>query len=114
MSELKLYNFFRSSTSYRVRIVLELKNLNYSYVPVSLTTGEQNQEQYRKLNSLGGVPTLDHNCKLISQSMAITEYVDEVFKTGLSLFSGDSYQKSKIRQFCEIFNADTHPLQNLK
>lgn len=114
MSDLKLYNFFRSSTSYRARIVLELKNLNYTYIPVSLSSGEQNQENYRKVNPFGGVPTLDHKGKLISQSMAITEYLDEVFDSGLKLFPADPYMKAKVRQVCENFNADTHPLQNLK
>ncbi len=114
MSDLKLYNFFRSSTSYRVRIVLALKNLNYSYVPVSLSNGEQNQENYRKVNPLGGVPTLDHNGQFISQSLAITEYLDEVFETGIKLFPTDPFLKAKVRQVCEIINADTHPLQNLK
>jgi maleylacetoacetate isomerase/maleylpyruvate isomerase len=114
MSELKLYNYFRSSTSYRARIALELKNLNYSYIPVSLVGGEQNQDTYRKLNPIGGVPTLDHGGKLISQSMAITEYLDEVFTQGSPLFPKDAYLKAKVRQVCEVINADTHPLQNLK
>jgi maleylacetoacetate isomerase/maleylpyruvate isomerase len=114
MNDLKLYNFFRSSTSYRARIVLELKNLKYTYVPVSLSSGEQNQDSYRKVNSLGGVPTLDHNGKLISQSFAIAEYLDEVFDSGLQLLPADPYLRAKIRQVCEIINADTHPLQNLK
>jgi maleylacetoacetate isomerase/maleylpyruvate isomerase len=114
MSDLKLYNYFRSSTSYRARIALELKNLNYSYVPVSLVNGEQHQANYRSLNPIGGVPTLDHNGKLISQSMAITEYLDEVFSSGTPLFPKDSFLKAKVRQVCETINADTHPLQNLK
>lgn len=114
MSDLKLYNFFRSSTSYRARIVLELKNLKYSYIPVSLSGGEQNQDGYRQVNPFGGVPTLDHNGKLISQSVAITEYLDEAFSSGARLFPQELFLKAKVRQVCEIINADTHPLQNLK
>lgn len=114
MSDLKLYNYFRSSTSYRARIVLELKNLNYSYEAVSLSSGEQNKDGYRKINPIGGVPTLDHNGKLISQSFAIAEYLDEVFDSGIKLLPADPYLKAKVRQVCEIINADTHPLQNLK
>lgn len=116
MTQLKLHNYFRSSTSYRVRIALELKQLSYVYVPVHLTNngGEQNSTQYRALNPMGGVPTLEHNGKLISQSLAIIEYIDEVFKTGMSLLPEDTFMKAKVRQACEIINADTHPLINLK
>jgi maleylacetoacetate isomerase len=116
MSDLKLYNYFRSSTSYRARIALELKNLNYTYVPVHLTNngGEQNQETYRNLNPMGGLPTLEHNGKFISQSFAIIEYIDEVFSGGYKLLPTDSFQRAKIRQVCELVNADIHPLQNLK
>ena len=116
MSDLKLYNYFRSSTSYRARIALELKNLNYSYIPVHLINngGEQNAEAYRKLNPMGGVPTLDHNGRLISQSMAITEYLDESFNSGTQLFPTDLFLKAKVRQVCEMINADIHAFQNLK
>ena len=81
MSELKLYNYFRSSTSYRVRIALEIKQLSYEYIPVHLVNngGEQNQSDYRKLNPMGGVPTLKHNDFLLAQSDAIIEYLDDVF-----------------------------------
>jgi len=116
MSQLTLYNYFRSSTSYRVRIALALKNLNYTYKPVHLLNsgGEQNAEAYRMLNPAGGVPTLVHNEKVISQSFAIIEYLDEVFANTTALFAQDSFTKAKIRQFCETINADIHPLQNLK
>lgn len=116
MSDLKLYNYFRSSTSYRARIALELKNLNYSYIPVHLINngGEQNSEAYRNLNPMGGVPTLEHNGKHISQSFAIIEYLDEVFNTGVQLLPSDPYLRAKVRQVCEMINADIHPLQNLK
>ncbi len=116
MPNLTLYNYFRSSTSYRVRIALELKNLEYTYKPVHLLNngGEQNSEFYRQLNPVGGVPTLVHNDKTISQSFAIIEYLDEVFANSVSLFTNDSFEKAKIRQVCETINADIHPLQNLK
>lgn len=116
MSNLKLYNYFRSSTSYRVRIALELKALKYTYVPVHLINngGEQNTDSYRELNPLGGVPTLVHNEKVLSQSFAIIEYLDEVFHESTPLFSENAFEKAKIHQVCEIINADIHPLQNLK
>lgn len=116
MSQLKLYNYFRSSTSYRVRIALAVKNLKYEYAPIHLLNngGEQNSTAYRSLNPIGGVPTLEHDGKLISQSLPIIEYIDEVFKTSPALFPADPFLKAKVRQACEIINADIHPLHNLK
>ncbi|MBY0554476.1 maleylacetoacetate isomerase [bacterium] len=116
MENLNLYNYFRSSTSYRARIALELKQLKYTYTPVHLINngGEQNSSDYRKLNPMGGVPTLIHDGKTLSQSFAIVEYLDEVFPDHVSFFPKDSFMKAKIKQACEIINADIHPLQNLK
>lgn len=116
MSNLILHNYFRSSTSYRVRIALELKGLKYEYRPVHLVAngGEQNLPAYRQLNPIGGVPTLIHNGKAISQSLAIIEYLDEIFKLPMPLFSDDAFETAKIRQVCETINAEIHPLQNLK
>lgn len=116
MSNLKLYNYFRSSTSYRVRIAMALKELKYDYMPVHLINngGEQNSTGYRALNPIGGVPTLQHDKIIISQSMAIAEYVEEVFKSGQQLFPNTAAVKAKVRQVCELINADIHPLQNLK
>lgn len=119
MNDLVLYNYFRSSTSYRVRIAMHWKNLSFKYEPIHLLQdgGQQNKQEYRQLNPIGGVPTLTHNLNgtrnVISQSMAIIEYLDEVFPQQ-PLFSKDIFLKNKIRQLCEIINADTHPLQNLK
>lgn len=116
MSNLKLYNYFRSSTSYRARIALALKELTYEYAPVHLINngGEQNSAQYRTLNPIGGVPTLQHGEIIISQSMAIAEYIEDVFKSGQQLFPNSVGVKAKVRQVCELINADIHPLQNLK
>lgn len=116
MSNLTLHNYFRSSTSYRVRIALELKGLIYNYVPVHLTNngGEQNSKAYRQLNPGGGVPTLVHNSNVISQSFAIIDYLDKIFPLPAPLFSLDAFKMAKIRQVCETINADIHPLQNLK
>ena len=116
MSDLKLYNYFRSSTSYRVRIALHYKNLNFEYKPIHLLNngGEQNSTEYRHINPIGGVPTLIHNQYVISQSFAIIEYLDEAFPNTPQLINGSVYDRAKIRQLCENINADIHPLQNLK
>ena len=115
MNSLVLYNYFRSSTSYRVRIALHYKNLDFKYEPVHLVNngGEQFKTQYLMLNPMAEVPTLIHNENMISQSMAIIEYLDEVFPQN-PLFPKDPYAKAQVRQFCENINSFLHPLSNLK
>jgi maleylacetoacetate isomerase len=116
MSDLKLHNYFRSSTSFRVRIALEVKQLPYEYIPVHLLNGggEQNKPEYRKLNPMGGVPTLVHKDFTLAQSDAIIEYLDEAFPQTHSLFPKNIQQKAKVREFCQIINADIHSYGNLK
>lgn len=117
MKKLTLFNYYRSSTSYRVRIALHLKNLAFEYQPIHLLNngGEQNLPHYRNLNPIGGVPTLAiNNIQYLSQSFAIIEYLDESYPQPFPLFSKDPFEKAKIKQICENINADIHPLQNLK
>lgn len=111
---IKLYNYFRSSTSYRVRIALEYKNIRYEYVPVHLLNngGEQHGSQFRELSPAGEVPCLVHNGKTIAQSFAIINYLEDEYPTP-ALFSSDSYIKAITQQICENFNC-MHPYQNLK
>ena len=115
MSQMLLYSYFRSSTSYRARIAMNLKGLNYEYKSIHLLKngGEQHTEEYRKLNPSGEVPTLIHDGKVIGQSFAIIEYLDEVFPQ-FPLFPKDVFLKAKVRQFCEGINSGIHPLSNLK
>lgn len=110
----KLYNYFRSSTSYRVRIALEFKSIKYEYCPIHLLNngGEQHQTSYRDMNPAGEVPTLDHNGKIIGQSFAIIQYLENLFPEP-ALFPKDSYLKAIAQQICENFNC-MHPYQNLK
>lgn len=114
MSDLVLYNYFRSSTSYRARIALHFKELSFEYRPVHLLNngGEQHKPEYRNLNPAGEVPTLIHGKHVIGQSMAIIQYLDEAFPEK-SLFPKDPASKAKVLQFCENINC-THPYQNLK
>jgi maleylacetoacetate isomerase len=115
MASLTLYNYFRSSTSYRTRIALHYKNLEFEYKPVHLLNngGEQHSEDYKKMNSMAEVPTLVHDGKVMGQSMAIIEYLDEVFPKN-PLFPKDPFKKTRVRQFCENINSFMHPLSNLK
>jgi len=74
-----LYSYFRSSCSWRVRIALNLKKIEYEYAPINLLKGEQKSESYLSINPLGGLPTLKINDHYISQSISIMEYLDEVY-----------------------------------
>lgn len=113
--ELTLYTYFRSSTSYRVRIALYLKGLTFTTKPVHLLEGggQQHAPEYRTLNPAGEVPTLIHNGKVLSQSFAIIEYLDEVFPEP-RLFPSSPFDKAKVRQICEHINCGIHPIANLK
>lgn len=115
MKKLKLYSYFRSSTSFRVRIALNFKNLDYDYEPVHLLNngGEQHSDLYRQLNPMGGVPTLVSGNKVLSQSAAIIQYLEDEFPQP-ALLPNDHFLKAKIRQFCDNINCEMHPLQNLR
>ncbi|MES3038051.1 MAG: maleylacetoacetate isomerase [Bdellovibrionota bacterium] len=120
MDQIVLYNYFRSSTSYRVRIGLHHKKIDFLYYPIHLLKngGEQHSPEYRKISPLGEVPTLVHTVtptdrRVIGQSLPILEYLEEVFPQN-PLLPKDLYLKAKVRQFCENVNAFMHPLGNLK
>lgn len=113
MKSLLLYNYFRSSTSYRARIALHWKGLEFDYKPINLLKSEQRSEEYLNLNPLGGVPTLVHGDRVIPESFAIIEYLDEVFPQN-KLLPEAPYLRARIRQFCEIINSSMHPMGNLK
>lgn len=110
---MELYNYFRSSTSYRARIALNLKGLPYEYKAVHLLKEEQLSENFKRINPLGELPALIHDGKVISQSLAILEYLDEVFPQP-SIYPGSAERRAHIRQFCENINSFLHPLGNLK
>lgn len=115
MSEILLYNYFRSSTSYRVRIALHLKALPFKYVPVHLLKdgGEQNKAEYRKINPAGGVPSLLFEGHAIAESRAIIEFIDDTFSQ-CPLYPTDPYLKARAKQICDHINTSMHPLGNLK
>lgn len=111
---IKLYSYYRSSSSYRVRIALNLKNLDYDIVPVNLIKegGEQFSTDFKKINPAAKIPVLNHDGTIIAQSVAIIEYLDETFPE-IPLYPKDTAQKARARQLCEIINSDIQPLQNL-
>lgn len=115
MTKPQLYNYFRSSTSYRVRIALHLKQIEFEYIPVHLLKngGEQHSEEYKSLSPLSEVPTLIIDGNTISQSFAIIELLEELHPEK-SLFTKNIFLNAKIRQFCENINSFMHPLGNLQ
>ncbi len=112
---MKLHNYWRSSASWRVRIALELKNAPFDYVPVHLVDGGgwQYRDQYRTLNPMAQVPTLElGDDRSLSQSLAIIEYLEETIPSP-ALLPKDPYLRARARQLAEIVNAGIQPLQNL-
>lgn len=112
---LTLYNYFRSSCSYRVRIALELKNIPYQYEPVHLLKegGQQNSLDYIKLNPTRLVPTLQKGPFVLTQSLVILEYLDETYPEGPQLFPREGEARYRVKELCEIINSSIQPLTNL-
>ena len=113
---MKLYSYWRSSCSWRVRIALELKGIDYMYVPVHLVKngGEQHQDSYTAHNPMAQVPTLElSDGTMLTQSIAIIEYLDEQFPNGPALLPRDPLARAKTRSHAELINAGIQPLQNL-
>lgn len=111
-----LYSYWRSSCSYRVRIALAFKGVEYEYRAVNLIKdgGEQYKEEYARLNPMTAVPTLllaDEGVS-ISQSVAILEYLEET-RPEPALLPKSAVSRAKVRQLVQIICADTQPLQNL-
>ncbi len=112
---IELYNYHRSSASFRVRIALNLKSIEYKDISVHLVNngGEQHTAEYVKLNPHQLVPVLKDGDKIITQSLAIIEYLNEVYPSP-ALLPDDSFNKAKVRAFSLSIAADLHPLNNLR
>src|SRR5258705_13111983 len=109
-----LYDYFRSSAAFRVRIALNLKGLEAERRFVHLRRGEQRAPDYLALNPQGLVPALVlDDGTVLTQSLAIIEWLDEAFPTP-SLLPEDAVQRARVRAMALVFAADIHPLQNLK
>ena len=115
---MKLYGYWRSSATWRVRIGLHLKGLAYDYQPVHLAKdgGEQKTDTHRARNPLGQVPVLeveaDGQRVHLSQSLAILQWLDEVYPTP-AILPADAIARARVRQLSEVVNAWIQPLQNL-
>ncbi|CAM3753732.1 MULTISPECIES: maleylacetoacetate isomerase [Pseudoalteromonas] len=110
---MKLYTYFRSSAAYRVRIALNLKEIEHQLVTVNLLKSEQQSEQYLDKNPQGLLPALETDQGVLAQSMAILEYLEETYPQTPLLF-GDAWQKAQIRNLCYAIACDIHPIDNLR
>jgi len=112
MSKPILYNYFRSSASWRVRIALAYKGVEYEYRVVNLIQKEHLGEEYMKLNPLGQVPAFVHNGNTITQSVAILEYLDAIYPEK-PLIPKDPLKRAKVMEICELIGSGIQPLQNV-
>ena len=110
---MKLHGYFRSSASYRVRIALNLKGLSAEHLAHHLRKGEQCAPAYLAINPQGLVPTLEDEATVLTQSLAIIEWLDETHPAP-PLLPKDPLRRAKVRAFALVIACDTHPVQNLK
>ena len=108
---MKLYSFFRSGTSHRLRIALNLKGLSPEYVAVDLRTEEHLKEAFKSLNPQGLVPALVHDDTVLIQSPAIIEWLEERYPTPALLPQGAD-QRAHVRALAAVVGCDIHPLNN--
>lgn len=113
---MKLYSYFRSSASYRVRIALNLKGLSYQTVPVHLLKdgGEQFSAEYRKLNADALVPSLQlPDGNVLTQSLAVMEYLEESYPRP-ALLPSNTEDRAWVRSIALSIACDIHPIDNLR
>ncbi|HET6603128.1 MAG TPA: maleylacetoacetate isomerase [Xanthomonadaceae bacterium] len=112
---LKLYSYWRSSAAYRIRIALNLKGLPHEIVPVHLASGggEQHSENFRILNPQEMVPVLVDGNRIVRQSLAILEYLEESWPDPTLLPPG-SRDRARVRGIAQLIACDIHPLNNLR
>lgn len=113
---LELFDYFRSTASYRVRIALNLKSIDYKSTSIHLVKdgGQQHSNEYKELNPSGLVPSLKlDDGTVLRQSLSILEYLDEAYPTP-SLLPNNILDKAKVREIANIIGSDIHPINNLR
>ncbi|MGE8067695.1 maleylacetoacetate isomerase [Pseudomonas sp. NPDC089569] len=110
---MKLYSFFNSSTSYRVRIALALKGLPYDYQGINLREGQQYSPAHRELSPIGGVPVLEADGIVLTQSLAIIDYLDTRHPESL-LIPVDARQRARVLEIANLIGCDIHPVNNVR
>ena len=116
---LKLYNYWRSSSAWRVRIAIAAKGLAVAMIPVNLTKGEHKTVEYLSKNPIGQVPCLEctdsywEKSVHVTQSVAIIEFLDKAFPTRRQMFPSDPTDRAAALEMVEVINSGTQPLQNI-
>jgi maleylacetoacetate isomerase len=110
---MKLYGYFRSSAAFRVRIALNLKQLDYDNAFIHLRRGDQAQAGFRGVNPQGLVPALDTDGETLIQSLPIIEYLDETHPEP-ALLPRDAAGRARVRALAAIVACDIHPINNLR
>jgi maleylpyruvate isomerase len=110
---MKLFDYYRSSAAYRVRIVLNLKGIDYQPAGVNLLKGEEAGDDYLAVNPQGLVPSLQDGSHTLFQSLAICEYLEEIYPTP-ALLPGTAVERARIRALAQMVACDIHPVNNLR
>lgn len=110
---MKLYNYFRSSASFRVRIALQLKGLPFEYIPVHLAKGQHKLPEYSAIAADNLVPNLVIDGEHLSQSMAIIEYLDEMYPEP-PLLPKAPLDRARVRALAQSIACEIHPINNLR
>lgn len=113
MARTILFDYFRSSASYRVRIALNLKGVEYQRIAVDLAGGAQREDDYRARNPQGFVPMLEHDGLRLTQSLAIIDWADLAFP-GAPLIPREPEARAQVFALAMIVACDIHPLNNLR
>ena len=112
---MKLYGYYRSSAAFRIRIALNIKELELDHIFVHLRKGDQRSEQYLGVNPQGLVPALElDDGNIITQSMGIIEYLDEAYPNTVSLLPDNMFGRARVRSISSAIACDIHPLNNLR
>lgn len=110
---MRMHGFFRSGTSHRLRIALNLKGLEVEAVAVNLRAGEHKTDPFLALNPQGLVPALEVDGAVLTQSPAIIEYLEERYPTP-ALLPADPLERAKVRAMAALIGCDIHPINNLR
>ena len=110
---MRLYTYFRSSAAYRVRIALNLKGIAAESVPVNLRSGEQHADAFQHVNPFALVPALEHDGRLLTQSVAIIEYLEDIQPLP-ALLPAAAADRAFVRGIALGIACDIHPLNNLR
>ena len=109
MTPMRMYGFWRSQATFRVRVALNLKGIAYEEIPIDLDGGAQSDDAFRKVNPNGAVPALMVGGRALTQSLAILEYLDETHPEP-ALLPEDPLGRARVRALAAIAVSDTHPL----